>query len=229
MQGSSAFNQCLTVLEHASFACPANERHLVELSMQKDGTDHQTPAAQPFPTWLVQQIQQMQCVYGSSSDKGQQPDWACIQSALSVLINMTLNNPAGCQAVVTAGGMGMALRLVSSCMQKQHIASSASPRHVRVQDRQHVLTDVGPITAALGLLINLVEECEESRQQMKAMQLGSPSGNADILQLLSRLMQASDTSHALALFLLCTCTKFTNAAGWRILVRQPCLLGNVAP
>lgn len=162
--------------------------------MQGNGTGHQPPAAQPFPTWLVQQIQEMQCLHDSSSDKGQQPDWACIQSALSVLINMTHNNPAGCQAVVAAGGMRMALRLVSSCMQKQHFDSCASPQHVRVRDRRLVLTDVGPITAALGLLINLVEECDESRQQMKGMQLGSPYANADILQLLCRLMQASDIS-----------------------------------
>lgn len=190
----SALNQCLTVLEHASFACPANERHLVELSMQATGTSDQPPAAQSFPTWLVQQIQQMQCLHDSISDSGQQPDWACIQSALSVLINMTHNNPTGCQAVVAAGGMMMALSLVSSCVQKPNVVSLASPQHVRVQDRHHVLTDVGPITAALGLLINLVEDSAESRQQMKVMQLETSDSPADIQQLLCRLMQASNIS-----------------------------------
>ena len=199
----SAFNQCLIVLEHASFACPANEQHLVELSMravacnscqavpQANSPDHPSSAAEPFPCWLVQQIQQMSSSLGLSQDNRQQPDWVCIQSALSVLINMTHNNPAGCQAVVTAGGMRMALSLVSSSMQIQRCDSAASPGHLKLQDRQHVLTDVGLITAALGLLINLVEESDMSRQQMKSMQLENSSSDIDILQLLCRLMQAS--------------------------------------
>ena len=199
----SAFNQCLTVLEHASFACPANEQHLVELSMQEIASNsrqalsqanslgHQSSAAEPFPTWLVQQIQHMSSLFSVSQDNMQQPDWVCIQSALSVLINMTHNNPAGCRAVVAAGGMRMALRLVSNSMQMQQCDSVASPGHLKLQDRHHVLTDVGLITAALGLLINLVEESDESRQLMKGMQLDKSNSDADILQLLCRLMQAS--------------------------------------
>lgn len=200
----SAFNQCLTVLEHASFACPANEQHLVELSVQPVASNscqatseasspaQESSAAEPFPSWLVQQIQQMSHVIPSlSRDSGQQPDWVCVQSALSVLINMTHNNPAGCQAVVAAGGIRMALSLVSSSMQIQQCDSAASPGHLQLQDRQHVLTDVGLITAALGLLINLVEESDDCRQQLKAMYLENTDSSADILQLLCRLMQAS--------------------------------------
>ena len=157
---------------------------------QADSTSHQQTAAQPFPTWLVQQVQQMQRSNVLGQNDGQ-PDWVCIQSALSVLINMTHNNPAGCQAVVAAGGMRMALRLVSGSMQKQQFDSAVSPRRLQLQDRQHVLTDVGLITAALGLLINLVEECDESRQQMKGIQLEDTNPDTDILQLLCRLMQAS--------------------------------------
>ena len=85
----------------------------------------------------------------------------------------------------------MALSLVSSSMQTQQCDSVASPGHLKLQDRDHVLTDVGLITAALGLLINLVEESDESRQLMKGMQLEKSDSGADILQLLCRLMQAS--------------------------------------
>ncbi|KAL0050277.1 hypothetical protein WJX82_008006 [Trebouxia sp. C0006] len=64
----SAFNQCLTVLEHASFACPANEQHLVGLHMESGSTRpslspaNSEPKAgqladsacrQPFPDWLA--------------------------------------------------------------------------------------------------------------------------------------------------------------------------------
>lgn len=200
----SAFSQCLTVLEHASFACPANEQHLVGLSVQAIASNscqampeanspgHQSSAAERFPTWLVQQTQQMSHVLPSlSRGKTPQPDWVCVQSALSVLINMTHNNPAGCQAVVAAGGISMALSSVSSSMQIQQCDSAASPGHLQLQDRHHVLTDVGLITAALGLLINLVEDSNDCRQQLKAMHLGNTDSNADILQLLCRLMQAS--------------------------------------
>ena len=158
---------------------------------QANSLGHESSAAQLFPTWLVQQIQQMSSLFGQSQDNKQQPDWVCIQSALSVLINMTHNNPAGCQAVVAAGGMRMALRLVSSSMQIQQCDSVTSPGHLKLQDRNHVLTNVGLITAALGLLINLVEESDESRQLMKGMQLEHSGSDADILQLLCRLMQAS--------------------------------------
>lgn len=153
---------------------------------------HQSSAAEPFPTWLVQQLQQMSHLLPSlSRDNAQQPDWVCVQSGLSVLINMTHNNPAGCQAVVAAGGMRMALSLVSSSMQIQQCDSAASPGRLQLQDRHHVLTDVGLITAALGLLINLVEESNDCRQQLKAMHLENTDSNADILPLLCRLMQAS--------------------------------------
>ena len=204
----TALSQCLNVLEHASFACPANEQHLVQLSMQplastscqeagsRETSNGNLPsAAQPFPAWLVRQIQQMQSGDASPSDC-QQPDWSCVQSALSVLINMTHNSPEGCAGVMTAGGMQMAVSIVSGSMQRQtldcEVADAAvTPRSACLHDRRHLLTDVGPITAALGLLINLVEDCADSRQQLKAMQLSGSSSDPGILHLLCRLMQAS--------------------------------------
>lgn len=125
-----------------------------------------------------------------------QPDWICIQSALSVLINMSHNNSTGCKAVVAAGGLAMAVDIVSNSMMKQDICNEAAaaivtPGKALAQDRQHMLTDVGHITAALGLLINLVEDCSDSRQQLKAIQLQDSLPGADMLQLLCRLMQAS--------------------------------------
>ena len=204
----TALNQCLTVLEHASFACPVNEQHLVGLAMQQ-GEDssckeppeqhshgNQPSAAQPFADWLVHQIQQMQLLGDPPRSDTQQPDWVCIQSALSVLINMTHNSPVGCQAVVAAGGMRMAVCIISQSMQRQEFGKAtdvvATPEQVRLQDRQHVLTDVGPITAALGLLINLVEDCDDFRQQMKSMQSAKTGADTGMLELLCRLMQASN-------------------------------------
>ena len=209
----SAFNQCLTVLEHASFACPANERHLVSLHMQAGPAHSQalhlaagtrTTAIQqpprlykqPLPEWLVGQIQQMQSVPMQAGTPHHQPDWNCIQSALSVLINMTHNNETGCNAVVAAGGLRMGVDIMASSMLEHDLGSESgdavvTPRRALEQDRLHVLTDVGPITAALGLLINLVENCSDSRLQLKAMQLQDAQPGKDVLQVLCRLMQAS--------------------------------------
>lgn len=214
----TALNQCLTVLEHASFACPANEQHLVGLAMQpaadsscqvppqQHSNGNQSSAAQPFADWLVHQVQQMQLPDHSSQGDTLQPDWVCIQSALSVLINMTHNNQVGCQAVVTAGGMQMAVCMISQSIQRQELGCKptdhlATPGQVRRQDRQHVLTDVGPITAALGLLINLVEDCTESRQQMKSMRPAENGADTNMLELLCRLMQASCFLASLLIYL----------------------------
>ena len=119
-------------------------------------------------------------------------DWSCIQSGLSVLINMTHNNTAGCQAVAAAGGLAMAVDIIVSCMQSQHneTADAATPRRALAQVRQHVLIDVGPITAALGLLINLVESSTECREQLKRLQLPEHSPAENLQQLLCKLMQA---------------------------------------
>lgn len=208
----STLNQCLTVLEHASFACPANEQHLVSLHMEancsqsasspstslntKDDQQAESASGQPFPDWLVQQIQQLQSVSGLES--AHQPDWSCIQSALSVLINMSHNNAVGCKAVVAAGGLQMAVGIVSSSMMRQDLCDTTAdcavtPRKALAQDRQQVLTDVGPITAALGLLINLVENCSGTRQQLKAMQLQDSTSVEDVPQLLGRLMEVTPT------------------------------------
>ncbi|DBB08404.1 TPA: hypothetical protein ACH3X3_008557 [Trebouxia sp. C0006] len=210
----SAFNQCLTVLEHASFACPANEQHLVGLHMESGSTRpslspaNSEPKAgqladsacrQPFPDWLVQSIQHMQSTSTPDPDGDNQPDWSCIQSALSVLINMSHNNTAGCEAVVAAGGLQMATDIISNSMLRHDMCDAATdgsvtPRRALAHTRQHVLTDVGPITAALGLLINLVENCSDTRQQLKAMKLQVCSLGADVPQLLCRLMQVSASS-----------------------------------
>ena len=207
----SAFNQCLTVLEHASFACPANEQRLVELHMESGSIQPSLPPAilkprtgqlaesacgQPFPDWLVQSIQHMQSTSTPDPDGDNQPDWSCIQSALSVLINMSHNNTTGCEAVVAAGGLQMATDIISNSMLRHDMCGAATdggvtPRRALAHTRQHVLTDVGPITAALGLLINLVENCNDTRQQLKAMKLQGSSPSGDVPQLLCRLMQAS--------------------------------------
>lgn len=207
----SAFNQCLTVLEHASFACPANEQHLVGLHMESGSTQPSLPPAnlelragqladsacrQPFPDWLVQSIQHMQSTSTPDPSVDNQPDWSCIQSALSVLINMSHNNTAGCEAVVAAGGLQMATDIISNSMLRHDKCDAATdggvtPRRALAHTRQHVLTDVGPITAALGLLINLVENCSDTRQQLKAMKLQDSSPGGDIPQLLCRLMQVN--------------------------------------
>lgn len=207
----SAFNQCLTVLEHASFACPANEQHLVGIHMESGSAQPSLPLAilelragqlaesacgQPFPDWLVHSVQHMQSTSTPDPNGDNQPDWSCIQSALSVLINMSHNNTAGCEAVVAAGGLQMATDIISNSMFRHDMCdmatdSGVTPRRVLAYTRQHVLTDVGPITAALGLLINLVENCSDTRQQLKAIKLQDSSPGGDVPQLLCRLMQAS--------------------------------------
>ena len=236
----SAFNQCLTVLEHASFACPANEQHLVGLHMESGSTRPSLSPAnlepkagqladsacrQPFPDWLVQSIQHMQSTSMPDPDGDNQPDWSCIQSALSVLINMSHNNTAGCEAVVAAGGLQMATDIIYNSMLRHDMCDAATdgsvtPRRALAHTRQHVLTDVGPITAALGLLINLVENCSDTRQQLKAMKLQDRSLGADVPQLLCRLMQAS-VQHKRFFFCNSACTQLFHQHGKKQRV-SPC-------
>ena len=91
----------------------------------------------------------------------------------------------------------MAVAIIVSIMQSQQASdkTAVTPTRAVAQVRQQVLTDVGPITAALGLLINLVESDMQCRQQLKVLQLQDDS------QLLCTLMQVRTSScrmHALA-------------------------------
>lgn len=203
----AAVNQSLTVLEHASFACPSNEQHLVDLHMQLPaGQPRQEPAASAsscqatsgtaFPSWLVQQMVLMQTELAGHSLSQRQHGvlaWSCMQSGLSVLINMTHHNGFGCDAVVAAGGMQMAANVLTSSLTLTDAsmdpgAAAVTTSQILLRDRQHVLAHVGTLTAALGLLINLVEASVAYRKQLKALQLGCDDST---LHVLCRLMQVS--------------------------------------
>ena len=212
-----AVSQGLTALEHASFACPSNEQHLVGLQMQPH-LQQLTPAAiapvsqdgrpqpngMPFPAWLVQLISQAARITQSALADGQHVSagiadhssrqWGCMQAGLSVLINMTHHNAAGCDAVMDAGGLHLAANMLSSSLEPNKLDDcladgSASQEESIARDRQHALAHVGTLTAALGLLINLLENSEENKKQLKEMQFADSSSGS--LQILCRLMQAS--------------------------------------
>ena len=231
-------NQCLTALEHASFACPSNEQYLVEVQMQPSARQAEPVDSSPastngstlpvgvsFPAWLVQHIQQAASSARSPAGNGvvTEPQngqhWTCMQAGLSVLVNMTHHNPSGCDAVVDSGGLHMAARVLVSSLQQPGSGACPTGKHAgrgqdtvtdsqpgmvtdrqqsvvtdsqqgMVTDRRHALAHVGTLTAALGLLINLLEESEANRKRLKAMQLTELTSSGDVLQTLCRLMQA---------------------------------------
>lgn len=81
-------HKALVVLENCSFACPANEAFLVRLAVG-DG-----PQARLAPA-LVQLVQSLS---GSGTPDGRLRQ-ECLHCLLSVLMNMTHHNDAGCQQV----------------------------------------------------------------------------------------------------------------------------------
>ena len=212
-------SQGLTALEHASFACPNNEQHLVGLHMQPplkqlapaasspvSQDSGPQPNGMPFPTWLVQLISQAASLAKPRAADGREQlspnsqhhsrQWGCMQAGLSVLINMTHHNAAGCVAVMDAGGLHMAANILASSLEPSKsdgclADGSAGQEECIARDRQHALAHVGSLTAALGLLINLLENSEGNRQQLKEMQLADSPNSSGALQILCRLMKAS--------------------------------------
>lgn len=215
-------HQCLTALEHASFACPSNEQYLVEVQIQPFASQAEPVNSSPastngstlpvgvsFPAWLVQHIQQAASSVRSPAGNGvvTEPQkgqhWTCMQAGLSVLVNMTHHNPSGCDAVVDSGGLHMAARVLVSSLQQPGSGACLTDKHAGtgkvtvadrqqgiLTDRQHAVAHVGTLTAALGLLINLLEESEANRKRLKAMQSTELTSSGNVLQTLCRLMQA---------------------------------------
>ncbi|WIA08618.1 hypothetical protein OEZ85_008047 [Tetradesmus obliquus] len=132
----------LLVLENATFTCQANGSTLVQLQVA-------TPAAaargqeQPFPAVLVSAAQQL---------LAQRADPECRQAlhvCLSVLMNLSHQNPEGSAVISAAGGLAAAaatiVQLLGHAGQDSHQALC-----------KQVLKHLELLSVALGVLINLV-------------------------------------------------------------------------
>lgn len=85
--------------ENACFACPANEAHVAAARITR-GVPPLTTSV-PAMAWLVGAVADLGAAGLGSS--GLKKD--CLRAALAVLMNCTQDNPAGCEAVVAAGGL----------------------------------------------------------------------------------------------------------------------------
>lgn len=241
-RGHCAISQCLTALEHASFACAGNEHYLVSLRMPSLGSNPSRQATavpasdnsksgESFPAYLTQlMIRSAHSAKPAAVGKHSRIQLhgnaaeLFMQTGLSVLVNITHHNPSGCEAVVNAGGLDMAVGVLSACLQPAKadncppdVDCQTSPQSIS-QDRQRAVAHVGTLTAALGVLINLLESSDTERAALKRVQASDSSSS--VLQLLCRLMQASYHNHPCSLAgkqYLCAASALTSKVAFVIL------------
>eukprot|EP00879_Flechtneria_rotunda_P018831 GHRR01019765.1.p1 GENE.GHRR01019765.1~~GHRR01019765.1.p1 ORF type:complete len:522 (+),score=215.01 GHRR01019765.1:1777-3342(+) len=142
----------LLVLENATFTCQENGRALVQLQVSAAAKGQLTTAElQPFPAVLVQVTEQLLTDIDSTDSR------QALHVCLSVLMNLSHQNPEGGAIISKAGGLGVAADTINRLLgpvQQCHQALC-----------QQVLQHLELVSVALGLLINLVSgEPAHSRQ-----------------------------------------------------------------
>ncbi|XP_027347683.1 uncharacterized protein LOC113859066 isoform X2 [Abrus precatorius] len=146
----------------------------------------------------------------SSSDVGNEEDSSlltdCLLTAVKVLMNLTNDNPVGCQQIATYGGLETMSMLIaghfpsfSSSLPFTQIDENASRTEKDCQYDRH-LTDheLDFLVAILGLLVNLVEKDGRNRSRLAAASVLLPSSDGfvqevrrDVIQLLCSIFLAN--------------------------------------
>lgn len=90
--------RCLSILEHASFACPENESYLSTLTMSYGV--HPFTTELYFAQWLLNQTNTL--CFQILSNQGLKKE--CLRGFLGVLMNITQDNLEGCKVVVVSNG-----------------------------------------------------------------------------------------------------------------------------
>ncbi|KAK7309109.1 hypothetical protein RJT34_05588 [Clitoria ternatea] len=115
----------------------------------------------------------------------------CLLTAVKVLINLTNDNPVGCQQIAANGGLEIMPFLIVGHFPS---FSSSSPSFARIIENRH-LTDheLDFLVAILGLLVNLIEKDAHNRSRLAAV---------NVIQLLCTLFLANQGEGEEAQYLL---------------------------
>ncbi|KAI9197577.1 hypothetical protein LWI28_000928 [Acer negundo] len=124
----------------------------------------------------------------------------CLLTAVKVLMNLTNDNPVGCQQIAACGGLETMSLLIANHFPSfssslSHLCVSFDVKH---QDDRH-LTDqeLDFLVAILGLLVNLVEKDGHNRSQLAAARVSLPNSDgleeshADVITLLCSIFLAN--------------------------------------
>ncbi|XP_043689133.1 wings apart-like protein 2 [Telopea speciosissima] len=133
----------------------------------------------------------------------------CLLTAVKVLMNLTNDNPVGCQQIAACGGLETMSDLIichfpsfSSCLSphsqlEENVLSSIELD--RPDDRHLTDQELDFLVAILGLLVNLVEKDSHNRSRLVAASIALPGsrgskgkeGCRDVIQLLCTIFLAN--------------------------------------
>ncbi|KAL3519719.1 hypothetical protein ACH5RR_017868 [Cinchona calisaya] len=112
----------------------------------------------------------------------------CLLSAVKVLMNLTNDNPMGCQQIAACGGLETLSSLIASHFPNfcTYVPPSGSPRENGVSsissaevdhqnDRHLTDEELDLLVAILGLLVNLVEKDGLNRSRLAAIRVSLPN------------------------------------------------------
>ncbi|KAL8032666.1 hypothetical protein ABFX02_13G111100 [Erythranthe guttata] len=88
----------------------------------------------------------------------------CLLAAVKVFINLTNDNPEGCQQIASCGGLETFCSLIA-----RHFPSNSSPSDTHLTDREQDF-----LVAILVLLVNLVEKDRQNRSKLVAARVSLP-------------------------------------------------------
>nr|XP_016440924.1 PREDICTED: uncharacterized protein LOC107766628 [Nicotiana tabacum] len=127
----------------------------------------------------------------------------CLLTSVKVLMNLTNDNPMGCQQIAASGGLEALSALIASHFPSfsLHMDSNGSPKSGVLSDSEGHLNDqeLDFLVAILGLLVNLVEKngCNRSRLAAASVSLPVSEGlfegesQTDVIPLLCAIFLAN--------------------------------------
>ncbi|OMO65133.1 Wings apart-like protein [Corchorus olitorius] len=108
----------------------------------------------------------------------------CLLTAVKVLMNLTNDNPLGCQQIASSGALETLATLIAShfpsfCSYLPPLSSEMEENSFSVELQDRPLTDpeLDFLVAILGLLVNLVEKDEHNRSRLAAASVSLPSSD----------------------------------------------------
>lgn len=135
----------------------------------------------------------------------------CLLSSVKVLMNLTNDNPLGCQQIAACGGLEILSTLIATHFPnfRSYLPRSGSSRENGVSSRSSAVVDhlndrhltdeeLDLLVAILGLLVNLVEKDGLNRSRLAAIQVSLPDSeglekesSADLIPLLCSIFLAN--------------------------------------
>ncbi|KAL7088883.1 hypothetical protein ACP275_13G155600 [Erythranthe tilingii] len=93
----------------------------------------------------------------------------CLLTAVKVFINLTNDNPEGCQQIAKCGGLETFCSLIARHFPSNSSLTIDQPSDTRLTDREHDF-----LVAILVLLVNLVEKDRQNRSKLVAARVSLP-------------------------------------------------------